>query len=139
MKIVVCLDDHGGMLFNHRRQSKDSALRQNMLNMCNDGALWMNSYSAAQFSNEETGKDIIVVAEDFLDKAGSLDYCFVENTDISAYASLVKQVIVYRWNRDYPRDMTFPEKLFSSKWKLISREDFPGNSHDKITREVYSL
>lgn len=138
MKIIVCLDDKNGMLFNRRRQSRDSALRQHILNMCADGVLWMNRYSAAQFSGEDAGKDIIV-AEDFLDKAGPQDYCFVENMDISAYASCVEQVIVYRWNRVYPRDMTFPEKLFSSRWKLVSREDFPGNSHEKITWEVYEL
>ena len=26
MKIIVCLDDYGGMLFNHRRQSRDRVL-----------------------------------------------------------------------------------------------------------------
>ena len=139
MKLIVCLDEHGGMLFNRRRQSKDSALRQHILEMCTDGVLWMNGYSAAQFSDEDGGKDSIIVAEDFLDKAGPQDYCFVENKDISAYARCVEQVIIYRWNRTYPRDMIFPEKLFSSKWKLVSREDFPGNSHENITQEVYSL
>ena len=139
MRIVVCLDEHDGMLFNRRRQSKDSAVRQHMLDMCADSVLWMNRYSAAQFSEEDMGKDIIIAVENFLDKAGPNDYCFLENKDISAYADQVKQVIVYRWNRAYPRDMTFPTKLFSRKWKLVSREDFPGNSHERITQEVYSL
>ena len=135
MKLIVCLDDGDGMLFNRRRQSKDSALRQHMLEMCADSALWMNGYSAAQFSPEAT----IITAEDFLDKAGPNDYCFLENKDISAYVDRVEQVIIYRWNRAYPRDTTFPTKLFSHKWKLISREEFSGNSHEQITQEVYSL
>ena len=135
MRIIVCLDNHGGMLFNRRRQSKDSALRQHMLQMVAGGKLWMNGYSASQFSPE----DDLCADEAFLEKAGPQDYCFVENEDISAYVSRVEQVIVYRWNRDYPRDMIFPETLVSSKWKLVSREDFPGNSHEKLTQEVYSL
>ena len=137
MKIIVCLDEHDGMLFNRRRQRKDSALRRHVLQMCAEGVLWMNRYSAAQFSEEDMGKDIIIVAENFLDKAGPNDYCFLENNDISAYADQVKQVIVYRWNRDYPRDMTFPTELFCRRWQQVSREEFPGTSHEKITREVY--
>lgn len=136
MKIIVCLDDKNGMLFNRRRQSRDSALRGNVLEMTGSERLWMNSYSAAQF---EELPDRVEVDEDFLDKAGENDFCFLENADISAYAGQVTGVIIYRWNREYPRDMTFPEKLFSSRWKLVSREDFPGNSHEKITWEVYEL
>ena len=139
MKLIVCLDEQGGMLFNRRRQSKDGALRQHILKLCTGGVLWMNGYSAAQFSEENGAADTVTVAEDFLDKAGPQEYCFVENLDISAYASRVEQVIIYRWNRAYPRDMSFPETLFSSRWKLVSREDFPGNSHETITQEEYEL
>lgn len=135
MKIILCLDDKNGMLFNRRRQSKDSALRAHVLEMTAGSSLWMNAYSAAQFE----GAASITVDEDFLEKAGEQDYCFLENTDISAYAHKVTGVIIYRWNREYPRDMTFPAELFADRWKLAEREDFPGNSHERITEEVYTL
>lgn len=135
MKIAVCLDDKDGMLFNRRRQSKDSALRAHVLKMAAHGSLWMNPYSAAQFE----GVPGIVVDEDFLDKASDNDLCFLENTDISAYAGRVTGVIIYRWNREYPRDTVFPAELFSSKWKFVGGGDFPGSSHETITWEVYEI
>lgn len=136
MKIIVCLDDKNGMLFNRRRQSKDAAQRRHLLAYTAPHRLWMNAYSAAQFENMD---ERIAVDEAFLEKAADEDYCFVENADISAYADLVTEVIVYRWNREYPRDMIFPMERFSGKWQLVSREDFPGNSHKTITQEVYTL
>ena len=135
MKLIVCLDNAGRMLFNGRRQSKDRALRQRVLQLACQSKLWMNGYSAKQFDEPAA----IAVDESFLDKAQESDYCFVENTDISAYALQVCEVIVYRWNRDYPGDVRFPAELFADRWELISREEFPGASHDSITEEVYSL
>lgn len=135
MKLIVCLDDRNGMLFNRRRQSKDSALRTRVLKQTAGSRLWMNSYSAAQFEVAEG----IDTDEEFMNKAEANDFCFVENTDISAYAGQVNGVIIYRWNRDYPADTTFPMALFEDKWHLVSREEFPGTSHDVITEEVYTL
>lgn len=136
MRIIVCLDEKDGMLFNRRRQSKDSALRAHVLKMTAGSKLWMNAYSAAQF---EESSDALRVDEDFLEKAGAEDFCFLENVDVSAYAGQVTGVIIYRWNREYPRDTVFPTALFSKNWKLVSSEDFPGNSHQQITQEVYDL
>lgn len=135
MKIILCLDDHNGMLFNRRRQSKDRALRERVLQLAAGSKLWMNAYSASQFEKTEG----IEIREDFLETAGREDYCFVENADISAYAHRVTEVIVYRWNRVYPADTYFPEELFSRQWKRISCEEFSGTSHDTITQEVYKV
>ena len=44
--IVICvIDDHGGMLFNHRRQSQDRILRARILQRTKGKKLWMNAYS----------------------------------------------------------------------------------------------
>ncbi len=132
MKLILCLDDQGGMLFNRRRQSRDRAVAEDILQITAGSRLWMDSYSAPMFAG--------VVPEDgFLDGAGENDYCFIERADISAYADQVTGVIIYRWNRTYPADVRFPEELFASRWRLASCVDFPGNSHEKITREVYTL
>ena len=135
MKLIVCLDDRDGMLFNRRRQSKDSALRAKLLQQTAGSRLWMNGYSASQFETREG----ITVDEDFMRKAEADDFCFVENTDISAYAGQVTGVIIYRWNRAYPGDTVFPVTLFEGRWQPVSREDFPGNSHELITQEAYAL
>ena len=136
MKLIVCLDDRDGMLFNRRRQSKDKVVCDDILELSAGNKLWMNSYSAKQFPDDRSD---MIVDEQFLEKAGERDFCFVENADISAYADKVSQVIVYRWNRLYPSDVRFPSYLFEGVWKKVSWDDFPGNSHESITREVYDL
>ncbi len=45
MKIIVCIDDKNGMMFNHRRQSKDREVRRDMLSYIGHHRLWMNEYS----------------------------------------------------------------------------------------------
>lgn len=135
MTLVVCVDDDFGMLFNGRRQSKDRLLRKDLLQTTKGSRLWMNNYSASQFEEAER----IIVDENFLERTGCNDYCFVENMDITPYILHVTGVIVYRWNRDYPADTFFPVALFKDRWKLCSREEFTGSSHDVITKEVYVL
>ena len=135
MKLIVCVDDNFGMLFNKRRQSKDSHLRADMLELTREGNLWMNAYSANQFEDASA----LHVDEAFLDKAAMDDYCFVENTDMLPYADGISGVIVYRWNRAYPSDVKFPIDLFQDRWTLISSTEFAGSSHEKITREIYEL
>lgn len=136
MKVAVCLDDKNGMMFAKRRQSQDHILRLEFLERIGDAKLWMNAYSAKQFTE---AADRILVDEEFLLKAGEEDWCFVENADLAAVAERVTELAIYRWNRRYPSDRKFPEALFSSRWNLISQREFHGSSHDRITEEIYTL
>lgn len=135
MHIIVCLDDNSGMLFAGRRQSMDSALRAQLTALTQGSRLWMNSYSAKQFA-ERSGN--MTVAEDFLEKAGQGEFCFVENTPVDGCAGKIEDVILYRWNRVYPSDVKFPTVLLEGR-HLISVTEFPGNSHETITQERYTL
>jgi len=134
MKLIVCLDDQNGILFNKRRLSMDSSLRKRLLEQVKDGMLWMNAYSAGQFTE---ASDAVRIHEDYLEYAGTEDFCFLENRDIVPYAERVQQLIVYRWNRLYPSDTVFPLEDLFSNWNKVSSMDFPGNSHEKLTEEVY--
>ena len=136
MRIIVCLDDQNGMFFGTRRQSKDCILRQDILKMTEDAVLWMNAYSAGQFTEEAPQ---LRIDEDFLEKAAPDDWCFVENVSVGQVAESVNQVVIYRWNRKYPATVKFPGELFQNRWKLTERRDFPGFSHETITKEVYDL
>jgi len=131
MKVIVCLDDNNGMMFNNRRQSKDETLRCRIIEK-NDHIL-MNEYSYGQFSQMSAGN--ITVCDDFLDKATDEDTCFVENSNLSDFSDKITAITVYRWNRSYPYDMVFDLDL--SQYTLTGREDFAGNSHENITEEVY--
>lgn len=136
MKIAVCLDDKNGMLFAGRRQSMDRVLREAFLELAEDSDIWMDAYTAGQFRENQSH---IQVDEQFLEKAGEDDWCFVEKADLSVVADQVKVFAIYRWNRTYPSDVKFPADLFADRWKLTSSREFAGSSHEKITEEVYSL
>ena len=134
MILIAALDDKNGMMFNHRRQSQDSLLRAHILNRTADSALWMNAYSARQFGACAENPPVHV-SEFFLTEADDGAYCFVENVDITPCIDRIEKIIIYRWNRVYPRDQVFPLDL--SRWKLTAAMDFAGSSHEKITEEVY--
>lgn len=134
MIAAICLDDREGMLFHGRRLSQDRCVRSDLLGQVRDQKLWLNAYSARQFSAEDQKK--LCIAEDFLDKAPSGAYCFVENNALTPYFNQIEALIIYRWNRAYPSDVRFDLDL--SAWKLTDRTEFPGYSHEKITKERYT-
>ena len=65
MILIVCTDDDNGMAFANRRQSQDRLLRERLLRL-SSGKLWLNAYSAKQFSPEESAD--FIIDEDFLEK-----------------------------------------------------------------------
>lgn len=136
MILIAFVDDGGGMMFNHRRQSRDRVALQRILDITAESTLWMNEYSAPLFT--EFAAPQIQVDAQFLDKAGPKEYCLVENMDISPYLPFIEKILLFHWNRAYPSDMKFPIKLDGCKWRLISTDEFSGSSHEKITMEVYT-
>ena len=133
MKIIVCLDDKNGMSFWKKRQSFDKAVCERILQLCHGKRLWMNKYSQKLF--EGMGGDIF--ADDgFLDCAGKDDFCFVENVDVTPYIPEAAEVVLLKWNRTYPADLCFSIEQLTG-WGKVNAEEFPGNSHERITLEVY--
>lgn len=134
MNLIVCIDNNNGMAFHNRRQSQDRVLRGQIFHLIGGHRLWMNSYSRKQFA--ETLPTEVCTAEDFLEKAGPDDYCFVENLDLSPYAEQIETLILFRWNREYPADLFF--RLDLTSWSLRESQDFTGFSHEIITKEIYT-
>ena len=117
MILFICTDEDMGMWFNNRRQSRDRVLRKRILGIVGDGILWMNSYSAAQF----TERTSIRIDEDFLEKAKDGEFCFAEEPPLLPYEYLFEQIIMYRWNRSYPSDLHFDIPLEAHGWIQIGR------------------
>lgn len=132
MILLACADDDLGMMFNGRRQSQDRVLRQYILEMTGHSRLWMNAYSRKQFL--EPGE--ILTEEACLARAGQGEFCFVEDLDPAPYRDRIEKIILFRWNRSYPADVYFDRSLLEGR-KLTVAEEFPGSSHEKITREDY--
>lgn len=131
MKIAICVDKSGGILFNNRRLSQDSVLRQKLLELVGEDKLYLNNYSAKQF--ESTKK--LEIDDNFLSIAKDNDLCFVENQTVSM--EKVSEIYLFNWNRAYPADTYFEFKPKDTGFEKISTEDFAGSSHKKITMEVY--
>lgn len=132
MIAAVCIGDGGGMLFNRRRVSRDRAQQEDLLALCGEGRLWLAPCSAALFG---WAAERVAVDDAFLEKAGPGEVCFVEDRPLSPLADRLEAVLLYRWNRAYPADVRLDLDL--SGFRLAERTEFPGTSHEKITRELY--
>ncbi len=132
MYYIFCIDERGGRMFLRRRQSQDRALRERVLSLTAGHTLWMSNYSAEQFT--EGGG--FTADDDYLQKAGEDDYCFVEDKEFDL--STCKGVVLYNWNRHYPADVTWDVNLAAEGFVLTAETDFAGHSHEKITESIYT-
>lgn len=129
MQVIITVENRNGMLFNHRRVSRDQKVSERILAYCKEKKLWMNAYSAKLFENNPQ----IRVSETFLEQKDAI--CFVEDQDVTPYLPEIDTIILFHWNRDYPANFFFTVDL--SEWNRIHQEEFAGKSHEKITMEVY--
>lgn len=132
MKLIVCLDDKNGMAFNRRRQSADRVVTEEIRTLCGPAPLWTDAYTAKLFADAPPAD--LRVSEDPLHQAGAGEYCFLETAPVTDGAG-AEEIIVFRWNRVYPRDRVFDLEL--SRRTCTQTREFPGHSHERITMEVY--
>lgn len=135
MIVMLCVDDNGGTMFNNRRQSRDRVLREEILALTAGRRLWMNGASVRLFGPEHAHR--LTAAEDFLERAGAGEFCFVEGAPLAEYEDRLEQIILFKWNRTYPADRFFDIPLAGHGWRLTETRQFPGSSHEAITQEVY--
>lgn len=129
MTIYLCLDDKNGMLFNGRRQSRDKAVMADMAAMAG-GAVTIDPFSERLLIRNSIP---YVLAGEAME--GS--HYFVEDRCPGREIGLASRVVVYRWNRHYPGDTFFDVDLTALGFTQREVTEFPGNSHDLITKEVY--
>ena len=128
MTIFICLDDRNGIRFNGRRQSRDIRVLEDMAARVT-GELWIKPFSGKLF--HMAGIPCHVMG----DEAMTGEAIFLEEIPSEELLAQADTLTVYRWNRHYPADLSWE----TIPGQLISREDFPGKSHETITREVYAL
>ena len=102
MTLVVCLDHHGAMLFNKRRQSQDRIQREHLLKVVGNNSLWASEYTAKLF---EEGQ--VKIDNDLIKNAKGEDYYFVESPITEAETLKFDSLLVYKWNRTYPFDTKY--------------------------------
>ncbi|MEE0434749.1 MAG: ribonuclease Z [Peptococcaceae bacterium] len=134
MDIIVCLDDRGGMSFNRRRQSRDRTVIEDICRLLGARSLWMDARSQALFAGTLCAARVHA-SPGFLAEAPEHAVCFVEDAALAPYVERIERLLIYRWNRHYPADVYFDLAL--DHWQLIGREEWPGFSHERITKEEY--
>ena len=137
MNIIVCIDDGGGILFNHRRVSKDRVLMQWIAQYVGGKPILASPYSGDLFA-ECQPRPKLMIAEDYLSKgADEKDaFCFVEEYTFKEYLPKIGRILLCKWNRRYPSDVKFPLDILKDFEEKNSWE-FPGSSHEKITVEEW--
>lgn len=133
MTLILCVDSRGGLLFHGRRQSQDRLLRQDLLEERNGERLWVTPYTARQFQEQ----DALSIAEDPLSQLEGGDFCWIEDLPVQPYLERADRLLLYSWNRVYPTDCSIPLPP-GPPWSLLRQEEFPGFSHDLITKEWYT-
>ena len=128
MTIYLCLDDRNGMLFNKRRQSRDAAVLEDIRASVPD-VLTIDPFSEKLI--QEAGIPYVLAGQELPEDA----HFFLEARPASHVLPLASVVVIYRWNRHYPADVRFDGDL--TGFSLQSTTQFPGKSHETITREVY--
>lgn len=136
MKVIYVLDKNNGILFNHRRQSRDAALTENIVNKVNqeNGTLYVSDYSKELF--EGTAVSIQSLAEFNLSEAKENDFVFIENEDIQLDDFKDNlDYYFYKWPSVYPSDKNLELPLNDAE--VVQKEQFNGTSHDEIYLEIW--
>ncbi len=134
MHLIAIVDENLGMAFNRRRQSRDRLLTARICALAGEHTLWLSPYSLTLFDNSCRAR--LCADEQFLERARPGELCLTELTSPAQVQARVERLTLFRWNRSYPADVQLGLSL-ERGWRLISREEFAGASHPRITQEAY--
>lgn len=96
----------------------------------------LDNRQGMSFNGRKQSRDRVVdhdIAEICQKEEG--EFVKIEHWEDSIDMDQVESVIVYCWNKKYPADEFCP--IDFSTMELVEEEEFPGYSHDKITRRIY--
>lgn len=130
MTVYFCLDDRGGLLFGGRRQSRDAVLLKDLAAQL-PGVLTIDPFSEKLIA----AAGIPYVLSD--ESIGSDAHFFLENRKPEEMLPLAEKAVIYRWNRYYPSDVRWEGTPAEYGFTLAETVEFPGKSHERITKEVY--
>lgn len=135
MKLIICIDERKGMMFNGKRQSRDSVIIADIIKGYKGGLeerFLISEYSEALFENSSLEYK---VKRSPMKSAKEKDTCFIEDEWETEYESKIDELVIYNWNRHYPADTYFHMNL--EGYTLVKTEELVGSSHEKITKETY--
>ena len=132
MTAIVCIEDRGGILFLKRRVSRDIEVLRDIAR--DHERISLTEYSLPLFKDLKIDA---IVRELPLCSGEDGDVCFIEDGSIKENIEKIVRLIIYKWNRTYPSDIKLGFEPSAAGFKLVFSREFVGNSHEKITKEVY--
>lgn len=132
MILIFCVDDNFGLMFNKRRQSRDSVVIEDIKNCFTGKKICISPYSEKLF--KEAGVDY-TICESFENQD---EICFVEDKYTRDLLKKADSVVIYHWNRLYPSDVKLDYQIIVDNFKLAEALTFKGSSHNEIERERYT-
>jgi hypothetical protein len=142
MELLLCLDPKGGMMFNHRRQTFDKVVTDEIVNNVKsvNGTLWISDYSKWLFEDYDVPTKNI--ADFSVQNSSDTDFVFVEDIDIDFDALLSSeqqnQIVFYIWDKVYPADKkTSLDPNNIPGFKLEEKNEINTPVHEPIVKLVW--
>lgn len=132
MRLIACLDKSNGILFNHRRQSRDANVINDICATGSGRTLCCSAYTSSLFGEGEVH---IIEKKDVEQLPADADY-FVEDIPLTTLEN-VEEIVFYHWNRDYPSDTFWEWDPREHGFYLQDKREFRGTSHKRITKEIW--
>lgn len=127
MIAATSLENKNGRSFFGKRLSSDREILKKLASISTE--ICTDEYSYSHIPDEL--KSYFHVLSNTEDLNGKQIYW----TEIGDIPKKADKLIIFRWNRDYGADKFYDP--IENGWILVSSEDFPGYSHEKITMETY--
>ena len=134
MKLIVCTDNRGGMMFYGKRPARDRYAIDDIIKDAKDNRILIAPYSEKLFA-EQGGA--YTVSRDPLAEASVDDLVFIEDKSARAYLDKIDSIVIYNWDLPYPFNQSFDIDPLAEGFKLLEVTEFKGHAHDSIKKSVY--
>lgn len=134
MKVVLCTDDRGGLLFAGRRQSADQVVLENMAKETNksQSTLWVSAYSKELFTKIDAPIQVLDEKSVFAEE----DIVFIEDIDPQPFIDKAHTVLLYNWGKTYPATTFLQADL--QAFRQVKEEAFVGDPHEEMLVQVWT-
>ncbi len=134
MKLIVCTDNRGGMMFLKKRPARDKYAIDDIIKDAEKNRILIAPYSEKLFA-EQGGK--YTISSDPLGDAKDGDIVFLEDRSARDYLWKIDSIVIYSWDLPYPFDKRFDIEPDKEGFHLICETEFPGHAHKVVKKMIY--
>ena len=135
MKVIICVDDRGGVSYHGRRLSQDRLQRIDVIQRFASHGFCMKKETADLY--HQIDKRCYQVIPAWKQVLSSDRWWVSEDIEFLQWLDQLEELVIYRWNRLYPSDKKLLLSLPVADWRCILHDSFVGSSHAKIDVEHY--